>query len=307
MMRIVIGVDGSAASRAACDFVAGRSWPAGTHVRLVAVVEPPALWIGLPEPNGGSIEAQQAELQVTLDERADELRRGGLGCELVVEVGRPAEVLIGHASEWFADLIVVGSRGLGTAASALLGSVSAHLVDHAPCPVLVMRSASVSRMLLATDGTRSSIAIPRILATWSPGFDGLPVEVVSIASSDERPPAAAEGAGLVASEPGALPDAGLVLHRRIAGEVADEMMELGWRAAAVARAGDPGREIVSAAEGWGADLIVTGSRGLGTVQRLLVGSVAHSVLLHANASVLVVRGQVVARKRAAAIAVAALG
>jgi nucleotide-binding universal stress UspA family protein len=75
-------------------------------------------------------------------------------------------------------------------------------------------------------------------------------------------------------------------------EVAEEMMELGWHAAAVARAGDPARQIVSTGVEWRADLIVTGSRGLGTVRRMVEGSVAHDVLLHARSSVLVVRGLV---------------
>ena len=59
----------------------------------------------------------------------------------------------------------------------------------------------------------------------------------------------------------------------------------------------------------GADLIITGSRGLGDIRRLLTGSVAHDVLLHANVSVLVMRGVVheAARVREASAALAGLG
>jgi nucleotide-binding universal stress UspA family protein len=91
----------------------------------------------------------------------------------------------------------------------------------------------------------------------------------------------------------------LVVHRRIAEQVADEMMELGWHAAAAAVAGDPGREILAAEREWRADLIVTGSRGISTLRRIVAGSVAHDVLLHARSSVLVMRGQVSARIRQA--------
>lgn len=73
------------------------------------------------------------------------------------------------------------------------------------------------------------------------------------------------------------------------------MIELGWHAAAIARRGNPGRTIVSAGRDWGADLIVTGSRGIGTLRRLVAGSVAHDVLLHGSSSVLVARGLVPAR------------
>jgi nucleotide-binding universal stress UspA family protein len=147
-------------------------------------------------------------------------------------------------------------------------------------------------MLLATDGSRSCLDVPRMLARWRPAFHGMEVEVISIADGDRLiTPAGAED--------------GLAEHRRIAAEVADEMLDLGWSASAVARAGDPSREIVHAAEGYGADLVVTGSRCLGTLGRLLSGSVAHAVLLHGHTSMLVMRGHVPARARDAAFVTAA--
>jgi nucleotide-binding universal stress UspA family protein len=55
------------------------------------------------------------------------------------------------------------------------------------------------------------------------------------------------------------------------------------------RTGHTAAEIIAAAENLGADLIVTGSRGLHGFDRLLLGSVARNVVHHASASVLVVR------------------
>jgi nucleotide-binding universal stress UspA family protein len=54
-----------------------------------------------------------------------------------VEEGHPAQVLVEAARG--ADLLIVGSRGHGEFAAALMGSVSQHCVHHAPCPVLVIR------------------------------------------------------------------------------------------------------------------------------------------------------------------------
>jgi len=298
-MRILVGVDGSRASRAACEFVGSRTWPAGTRVRLLAAVEPIVDWTGLAPPRAHPIEIERDTLRVALDDRADELRRHGLAVETVVEVGRAEDLLIAHAAETFSDLIVVGSRGLGPAASALLGSVSAHLVDHSECPVLVARSPTASRMLLATDGTESSRSIPRVLVAWGNAFKGLPVEVLSVAPRERfvTPWAFSED-----EEAEARRDPELVLHAAAASMVADEMTELGWRAGAVARCGDPGREIVATGNEAGADLIVTGSRGIGTLHRLVGGSVAHDVLMHARSSVLVVRGHVPAHIRDAVAA-----
>jgi nucleotide-binding universal stress UspA family protein len=142
-------------------------------------------------------------------------------------------------------------------------------------------------MLLATDGTPSSRTIPRVLAAWGPAFHGLPVEILSVLPR----------AGFVTPWGAGSTDDDLVIQEEIAEGVADEMMELGWHAAAAWKSGDPSQVIVSEGREWGADLIVTGSRGLGTLHRLVAGSVAHDVLLHARSSVLVVRGQVPAAAR----------
>lgn len=297
-MRVVIGVDGSSAARLACEFVANRTWPVGTRVTLLAAVEPIVDWSGLAPLSGDVAADERAALGAVLDERADALRPSGLAVETLVEIGSAADCLMAAADDRLADLIVVGSRGRGPATSAVLGSVSAHLVDHAPCPVLVVRSPSAGRMLLATDGTDSSRSIPRILASWGPSFRGLPTEVLSVASRDAFVTPWASAAATDA-------DADLALHEGIAQQVAEEMLELGWETAAVARAGEPSREILESGREWGADLIVTGSRGLGTLQRLLRGSVAHDVLLHARSSVLVIRGLVPARREARARAAAA--
>ena len=295
-MRIIIGTDGSSAATPACELGGSRSWPVGTRVTLVAATEPVVDWTG-PSPSAAvAAQPEREALELDVDERGDALRRTGLVVDTAVGTGRAASVLMAQADAAFADLIVVGSRGLGPAASVVFGSVSAELVDHARCPVLVARSARATRMLLATDGTPSSRSIPSVLAGWRDGFRGMPVEVLSVAPRDGFVTLFASQAEHAIGE--------LALHERIAQSVAGEMMELGWDAAAVARLGEPSRQILDAGSEWGADLIVTGSRGIGTVRRLFAGSVAHDVLLHGRSSVLVVRGHVPARieRRAGAFA-----
>ena len=214
-----------------------------------------------------------------------------------IESGDAATTIIRRAEERYAQLIVVGSRCLGPIAAAVLGSVSAHLVDHAPCPVLVARSPGATRMLLATDGSDSSRNIPSVLASWGEAFKHLPVEVLSVAP---RTRAFAPSSLLqpVGDRPTELPSSEEYLqHERIAAQVADELMDHGWHAAAVAAVGDTQRAILAAAGAWHADLIVTGSRGLGAIRRYLQGSVSHDLLMHSRSSLLVVRGVVPASIR----------
>ena len=66
----------------------------------------------------------------------------GATTRIRVERGEPGELICEVAAEERADLIVVGSHGKGVIRRALLGSVSYHVLHHAPCPVLVVRAAA---------------------------------------------------------------------------------------------------------------------------------------------------------------------
>jgi len=297
-MRIVVGVDGSDASRTALELVANTAWPVGTQVRLVRAYELATNWTGvtpLPIETAADEEAEQAFFN-GLQALSEPLRRSGRATETVVARGRPADVLLNEADDLQADLIVVGSRGLGAAASALVGSVSAALVDHATCPVLVARGPAVTRILVATDGSRSSEAIPAVLQAWRV-FHDAPIDVLSVA------PAVADRVG--GAPVSGLPVVGQRLsgaahevnrHRVMADEMAARLVAGGWHATGALRYGDAPRQIEGAAAEWDTDLIVTGSRGLSGLRRVLIGSVAHHVLLHSRCSVLVMRGHVPARE-----------
>jgi nucleotide-binding universal stress UspA family protein len=296
-MRIVVGVDGSDASRTALQLVASTMWPIGTQVRLVGAYELATDWTGLtplPTETAADKDAEQAFFD-RIQAISEPLRRSGCATETVVARGRPADVLLNEADDLRADLLVVGSRGLGVAASALVGSVSAALVDHASCPVLVARGPAVTRILVATDGSRSAEAIPAVLLAWKV-FRDAPIDVLSVAPpvTDRVGATLLSGLHIVEERPS---DAvhEVDRHRVMADEMAARFLAGGLHAAGALRFGDAPRQIEAAAAEWGADLIVTGSRGLSGLRRLLIGSVAHHVLLHSACSVLVMRGHVPAR------------
>ena len=98
------------------------------------VLPPPFDLVGL-QPAAPTFEHVAEALEV----RARRVRDEGIEVTSGTLVGPPHEVIVDHARDMRADLIVVGSRGLGAVAHALLGSVAEKVVRHAPCPVLVVR------------------------------------------------------------------------------------------------------------------------------------------------------------------------
>ncbi|MEV7288593.1 universal stress protein [Streptomyces sp. NPDC093252] len=135
--RVVVGVDGSPTSHAALRWAARYGRTAGAIVEAVYAWDTPSSsgWTGPAiDPEFDLEQAHERFTQelhrVFADDRPPGLR------ELLVE-GDPSEVLI-RASQG-ADLLVVGRRGMGGFARAMLGSVSQRCAQHAACPVVIVR------------------------------------------------------------------------------------------------------------------------------------------------------------------------
>ena len=142
-MKILIGVDGSAHSRAALDYVKTMTWPKGTNV-VVLTVSIPILAYTVVDA-GGLTWMQSAEEEMSTQAQTlaasveQELRDAGFAVESRVVKGDPRDALIDAARGMHADLIVVGSHGRTGLAKLVLGSVATHVVTHAPCSVLVVK------------------------------------------------------------------------------------------------------------------------------------------------------------------------
>ena len=81
----------------------------------------------------------KTEAQQTLDEYAAGVSRQGLEVEAIVREGYPATVIEEEAERVGADLVVIGTRGLGGLKHLLLGSIAERVVQRAPCPVLTVK------------------------------------------------------------------------------------------------------------------------------------------------------------------------
>ena len=142
-MKVLVGTDGSdeaiRAARAGLALLGGSPAQVGVSV------------VDLPPPSAGAL-GGEAPLAVRVEEatRAAQQQAAAQAVEATVEAlpsvaaegrvdfGPPGAVLCRLAEELGADVAVVGSRGRGGLRRALLGSVSDHVVRHAPCPVLVV-------------------------------------------------------------------------------------------------------------------------------------------------------------------------
>jgi nucleotide-binding universal stress UspA family protein len=136
--RIVVGVDGSEASRNALAWAARQAELTGASLQAIMTWHVPTAAYGAPVPVPSDydfIADSERELAKVAHEVLGE--HPAIHVSLVVVEGHPATRLI-EASVG-AELLVVGSRGHGAFAGMLLGSVSEHAVSHASCPVVVVR------------------------------------------------------------------------------------------------------------------------------------------------------------------------
>ena len=140
MSTVVVGVDGSDGARDALRFALEEARLRRAAVRAVAAWQVPvAAYGGTLKPPDPAIvdrlapEARSA-VERALEDAAD--AAAGVNVDTVVREGAPARVLLEEADD--ADLLVVGTHGLGGFRSLLLGSVSQQCAHHAPCPVVIV-------------------------------------------------------------------------------------------------------------------------------------------------------------------------
>jgi nucleotide-binding universal stress UspA family protein len=133
-LRILVAVDGSRSADAAVDAVASRSWPKGTLIRVVTALEGRPLDAALRVLQGRG-KGQEGWVELRTKAAARTLEATGCKVSRAVKVGDPRLSLLREASEWNADCIFLGTRGLGRWEGMLLGSVSSAVASHAPCSV----------------------------------------------------------------------------------------------------------------------------------------------------------------------------
>lgn len=292
--KVVVGVDGSGADRAALLWAGGSAVAWGCPLQIVHATEyvgdVPTGLPGADETGLLQVLREQAGASSAASE-ARELVRGeypDLEIDTVETVGSPAGALLDQQEG--AVMIVVGSSGKTALERVLLGTTSLSVVAHAHCPVVVIRAGveppaqPTGEIVVATDGSTDSAAAAerafaeaevrgarvRAVTTWY-------LEVVD---------------GVVVTDP----------EGEAWRQVTERRRQLAEASLAAARRSHPGVEstvevlhgptvstIAQAAAD--SDLLVMGSRGAGGFRGKLLGSVTQKVLRSCSVPLMVVRAR----------------
>jgi len=296
-MKVLIGIDASVASQHVLEEVISRPWPAATNFTVLHVADV----YGLTRASSLVHEFHRQGL-ILVQTAAEKLCQAGRLTKAEVLFGTPRREIAEYAKKWEADLVMVGSHGQGALARLLLGSVAHGVLRTAPCSIEIVRpraarasnSSHAMKILLATDGSNFSIAALDSVAgrPWPADSE---VKLISVEELPAVLPNQMTASSLSAMYPASLLEELLQCARTHAKEAIENASIVLRRSSlrlvngGSTPLGDPRLAILEAAREWKADLIVLGSHGRRGLDRLLLGSVAESIALHAHCSVEVVR------------------
>lgn len=145
-MKILLAVDGSTFSTAACELVASHFRPQGAEALVLGVVEPlvfstpPQMAAGYTPEMTQRLQELFNQAEGVVEQGAEILRSAGFVVHSRVVEAEVRAGILDVAAEWNPDLIVMGSHGRRGLQRFMLGSVAESVARHARCSVLVVRS-----------------------------------------------------------------------------------------------------------------------------------------------------------------------
>lgn len=294
-MEILLASDGSEFAEAGAALISRLPFPAGSRVTVVTVISD----LGLPDLGGshaGAIaqmrRSLRREAERTLVKATRRLRENSRNVDVEIREGHVAEQILECSKEIRADLLIVGSRGLGTLKRYLLGSISHRVIRHCDCSALVARprAAGISesgrlKILVAFDGSESSWTALRSIASLrlQNRVDLRVIRVLTLVTAYRMD--IVQKMTALFQEQQATAQVKLQEASRIAAQSGAEVDSK------LIEGEDAADLIVRAAAEFDADLIVLGDKGEGAIERFLLGSITSKVAHHAPCSVLIVKGK----------------
>ena len=292
-MHILVATDGSKYGQWGLNWVATLPFVAPPRVTVLHVLD--RAWLRGPFRTRPEIQRIEAHSARTLKKAKQQLVALKLKGTVRKQQGAVAPVILKRAPKRD-GLLVVGSQGLDALDRFLLGSVSTKLIQHAACPVLVVKgeAAPLRRIILATDGSdASAAALEFVLTRFQPdrstgkgGRVPIHVSVLYVMTPLSLAPITIKSTIPWIKFP-ELKKANL----EFINQSVRKLIKAGFTAEPLYHLGNPAEEIMKLAAKRHAELIVMGAQGLGAIDRLLLGSVSTRVVQHTTCAVLVVRLQ----------------
>ncbi len=289
-LKILLAVDGSEHALAATQLVHDLQLPFESHVKVVAVM--------IPREAG----LKTYPLTHFIEQVVQRLADKGIKITSELRTGNPALELIEVAEQSQADLIVMGAKGIRATFGILVGGVAQQVVEHAHCPVLVVRApySRIRNILAVTDGSEESEGAIEFLTKFPFSHEAM-VEVMHVMPpipnteifarsfpGNSEPvyvyPTAEEEEIFKQYLEEEKKKAELLLA-----QTEERMKSGGVYVKTILERGDAATEIIEYAKAKHVDLVVAGSRGLGGFEGWLLGSVSKKLLHYAEASVLIVK------------------
>ncbi len=290
-MNVLVATDGSKYGQWGLNWVAKLPFVKPPRVTALHVLD--SAWLRGPFRTRPEIQRIEARSARTLKKAKQQLAALKLKGKARKEHGAVAPTILKHVPKRD-GLLVVGSQGLDALDRFLLGSVSTKLIEHAPCPVFIVKGEAVPlrRITLATDGSAASAkALEFVLSTFQPDRSSgdtkrapIHVSVIHVRIPSPLAPITVKSTIPWIKYPG-LKEVG----SRLVEQSVEKLIQAGFSAEPLRPIGKPAERIMEAASKQHADLIVMGAKGLGAIDRFLLGSVSTRVVQHASCAVLVVR------------------
>lgn len=311
-MKILLATDGSPSAEAGLDCLMRFPFPKDSEITLLAVIDRDAF----EKEDAGDLDDEQEtslkETEEAVEKEATELlareaaRLGAAGRSAATDlrIGHPAEEIVRAAEQLDSDCVIVGSHGMSGIKRFLLGSVSDHVLQYAPCSVLIVKRPDLSseksgeaqapsvtddqgqplRILIGYDGSIPAGRAVEFLASLPIGerarvtvLTALPL--ITLYRQDIRQRLSWLWQQKKHQAQRALDEVKTKLEQ-VTPHVETRLRETP----------DVSDAILHEAAELGSDLIVLGHKGKGAIEKFLVGSVTTRIAHHAACSVLAVRG-----------------
>lgn len=308
-MKILIGYDGSECADFALRDLKRAGLPDVAEVFVLSAADvflPPPLREGedvfpLHVPAGVKRAHEHAaraveEARSLAEGTAQCLREAFPGWDVCSEAvaDSPAWALVKSSYEWKPDLVVVGSHGHTLLGGRLiLGSVSQRVLYEARCSVRVARGVPLKeadapvRIVVGMDGSpNAEAAVEAVTArSWPRGSEARVVAVLDafmFVKADPQEPSVLKWVDADREKDWEWVRAAFEPY-------AEKLRAVGLTTSVELRKGNAKSVLVEEAEGWGADCVFVGAKGIRGLDRLLMGSVSAAVAARAHCSVEVVR------------------